>query len=76
MFLPLSLRSLCHGSFQVKSQSAVHSHHGCVHGQVGNAVSPAVAAALGRCLLLAAVGESPVGEAVINVPDEAYTAVR
>ncbi|KAH7617097.1 putative DNA (cytosine-5)-methyltransferase 1 [Nannochloris sp. 'desiccata'] len=40
--------------------------------QMGNAVSPAVAAALGRCLALAAVGESPPGEPVIAVPDLQY----
>jgi DNA (cytosine-5)-methyltransferase 1 len=39
---------------------------------MGNAVSPAVAAALGRCLALAAVGESPPGEPVISVPDLQY----
>jgi len=40
--------------------------------QMGNAVSPAVAAALGRCLALAAIGESPPGEPVIAVPDPQY----
>ena len=44
--------------------------------QVGNAVAPPVAAALGRCLLKAAVGTSPVGEPVISVPDLAYEEVR
>ena len=43
--------------------------------QMGNAVSPAVSMALCRCLALAAVGESPVGEAVIAVPDPAYAKV-
>ena len=38
---------------------------------MGNAVSPCVAAALGRCLLLAAVAEAPadVHHAVLAVPD-------
>ncbi len=38
---------------------------------MGNAVSPCVAAALGRCLLLAAVAEAPadVDHAVLAVPD-------
>ncbi|KAK9786489.1 hypothetical protein WJX73_009011 [Symbiochloris irregularis] len=40
--------------------------------QPGNAVCVPVAAALGRCLLKAAVGQSPVGQAVIDVPDAAY----
>ena len=40
--------------------------------QMGNAVSPAVAAALGRCLALAAVGDSPPGEPLISVPDPQY----
>ncbi|KAA6418346.1 MAG: hypothetical protein FRX49_11711, partial [Trebouxia sp. A1-2] len=39
--------------------------------QMGNAVSPCVASALGRCLLLAAVAEAPpdVDHAVVAVPD-------
>lgn len=40
--------------------------------QMGNAVSPALAAALGRCLALAAVGKSPVGEPVISAPCKEY----
>ena len=38
---------------------------------MGNAVSPCVASALGRCLLLAAVAEAPpdVDHAVVAVPD-------
>ena len=43
--------------------------------QVGNAVSPAVAAALGRCLALAALGESPPGEPVVPAPCAAYDAL-
>ena len=43
----------------------------CRYQQMGNAVSPCVAAALGRCLLLAAVAEAPahVDHAVVAVPD-------
>jgi len=43
----------------------------CRYQQMGNAVSPCVAAALGRCLLLAAVAEAPadVDHAVLAVPD-------
>ena len=52
---------------------------GCIHDvappQMGNAVAPPVAAALGRCLLLAAAGAAPVGAAVVSVPDEEYEAV-
>lgn len=40
--------------------------------QPGNAVCVPVAAALGRCLLKAAVGQAPVGQPVISVPDTAY----
>ena len=43
--------------------------------QMGNAVSPAVAGALGRCLALAALGESPAGEPILAVPDPAYDAM-
>lgn len=39
---------------------------------MGNAVAPPVAAALGRCLLLAAAGAAPVGRAVVSVPDYDY----
>lgn len=42
---------------------------------IGNAVCPAVASALGRCLALAAVGESPVGQEFITVPDQEYEEV-
>lgn len=37
--------------------------------QIGNAVAPPMAKALGRCLLLALAGKSPRGQAVIDVPD-------
>ncbi|EFN55234.1 hypothetical protein CHLNCDRAFT_52630 [Chlorella variabilis] len=40
--------------------------------QMGNAVSPQVAAALGRCLALAAVHASPPEEMLIAVPDPEY----
>lgn len=43
--------------------------------QMGNAVSPAVAAALGRVLALAALGESPPGQPVVAVPDAEYDQV-
>ena len=36
--------------------------------QLGNAVSPLVADALGRCLATAAVGKAPVGAFVITAP--------
>jgi hypothetical protein len=39
---------------------------------MGNAVAPPMAAALGRCLLLAAAGAAPVGRAVIAAPDPEY----
>jgi hypothetical protein len=43
--------------------------------QIGNAVAPPLAAALGRCLLLAATEDAPVGVPVVSVPDPAYEAV-
>jgi DNA (cytosine-5)-methyltransferase 1 len=43
--------------------------------QMGNAVSPQVAAALGRCLALAALHDSPPGQMLIAVPDLDYDAV-
>ena len=43
--------------------------------QMGNAVSPVVAGALGRCLAKAAAAASPAGEAVISVPDPVAEAV-
>ncbi|KAL0043430.1 hypothetical protein WJX79_004501 [Trebouxia sp. C0005] len=45
--------------------------------QMGNAVCPMVASALGRCLALAALGEGPssVDEAVVAVPDLEYLQV-
>lgn len=42
---------------------------------MGNAVSPVVAGALGRCLAKAAAATSPAGEAVISVPDPVAEAV-
>lgn len=44
--------------------------------QMGNAVSPQVAAALGRCLALAAAHESPPGRMLLSVPDLEYQQVR
>jgi hypothetical protein len=46
-----------------------------VHLQIGNAVAPPLAAALGRCLLLAATEDAPVGVPVVSVPDPGYEAV-
>lgn len=43
--------------------------------QMGNAVSPVVAVALGRCLAKAAAARSPAGEPVIEVVDPVLTAV-
>lgn len=43
--------------------------------QMGNAVSPVVAGALGRCLAKAAAATSPPGQAVIPVPDPVVEAV-
>lgn len=42
---------------------------------MGNAVSPAVAGALGRCLAKAAAARSPAGEPVIEVVDPVLAAV-
>lgn len=49
----------------------------CRYQQMGNAVCPMVASALGRCLALAALGEGPtsVDEAVVAVPDLDYLRV-
>ena len=55
----------------VRNQTLVQRYQ-----MIGNAVCPAVAAALGRCLALAAVGESPPGQEFISVPDEEYDEVR
>jgi len=41
--------------------------------QIGNAVAPPLAAALGRCLLLACEEAAPVAEGVVAVPDPEYT---
>lgn len=45
---------------------------------MGNAVSPSVASALGRCLALAAVGDVPgdLDHAVVAVPDPVLHEVR
>lgn len=37
--------------------------------QIGNAVAPPVASALGRCLLLTASGKLDTSDAVVRVPD-------
>jgi hypothetical protein len=42
---------------------------------MGNAVAPPLAAALGRCLLLAGAGAAPIGRAVIAAPDPEYDAL-
>jgi hypothetical protein len=39
--------------------------------QIGNAVAPPMAAALGRCLLLAAAKQAPVAEPTIYVSEPA-----
>lgn len=44
--------------------------------QMGNAVSPLVATALGRCLVLAAVGRPMGGAAVVPVPDPELAEAR
>ncbi len=44
--------------------------------QMGNAVSPPLASALGRCLALAAVNRAPYGQAVVAVPDPVKSRVR
>ena len=44
--------------------------------QMGNAVSPLVATALGRCLVLAAGGRPLGGAAVVPVPDPELAEVR
>ena len=46
--------------------------------QMGNAVCPMVASALGRCLALAVVGKAPesLEQAVVSVPDPAFLHVR
>lgn len=43
--------------------------------QMGNAVCPQVAAALGRCLALAALHASPPGKMLLAVPDKEYDEV-
>jgi len=43
--------------------------------QLGNAVSPMVADALGRCLATAAVGAAPVGAFVIPAPNPEFQRV-
>jgi hypothetical protein len=44
--------------------------------QMGNAVCPQVAAALGRCLATAALHEAPPGQMLVPVPDAEYDTVR
>jgi hypothetical protein len=44
--------------------------------QIGNAVAPPMAKALGRCLLLALEGKSPPGAAVVAAPDPELAQVR
>jgi hypothetical protein len=41
--------------------------------QIGNAVAPPMAAALGRCLLLAAAKKAPVAEPLIYVSEACTT---
>lgn len=43
--------------------------------QMGNAVSPLVADAMGRCLALAARGNAPVGDFIVAVPSPEYERV-
>jgi hypothetical protein len=67
--LPLCVQ--CCMLFTVASYACIHGIHG-VHlvravTQIGNAVAPPMAAALGRCLLLAAAKKTPVAEPVIPV---------
>lgn len=44
--------------------------------QLGNAVCPMVAEALGRCLAQAALGEAPVGGFVVTTPNLEFDRVR
>lgn len=44
--------------------------------QLGNAVCPLVANALGRCLALAARGKLPIGAHVVKMPDPEFEEVR
>jgi hypothetical protein len=44
--------------------------------QLGNAVCPLVADALGRCLALAARGRLPVGQHIVSVPNPEFEEVR
>lgn len=50
----------------------------CRYQQMGNAVCPMVASALGRCLALAVVGAVPdsLEQAVVSVPDPAFVQVK
>ena len=52
-----------------------HMESCCRYTQVGNAVCPQVASALGRCLAKAAVGAVPAGCAVMDLRDPAYEEV-
>ena len=51
----------------VRNDSVTHRYQ-----QLGNAVCPLVAEALGRCLALAAAGKAPSGAFVVSVPNEEY----
>lgn len=42
---------------------------------MGNAVCPQVASALGRCLALAVLHETPSGAMLLNAPDPDYDEV-
>ena len=68
----LSLICTCQQS-ALSMVSLAQKCHGAVvrrYEQVGNAVCPLVAAALGRCLAKAAIGASPHGFAVIPIRDK------
>ena len=54
----------------VRNDSVTHRYQ-----QLGNAVCPLVAEALGRCLALAAAGKAPSGVFVVSVPNEEYDEV-
>ncbi len=54
----------------VRNDSVTHRYQ-----QLGNAVCPLVAEALGRCLALAAAGKAPSGVFIVSVPNEEYDEV-
>ena len=54
----------------VRNDSVTHRYQ-----QLGNAVCPLVAEALGRCLALAAAGKAPSDAFVVSVPNEEYDEV-